>query len=210
MKTLIAVPCMDMMHTRFVNSLLRLKLSGEYEIRFGASSLIYDTRNSLLQQALDEGFDRMLWFDSDMVFDPEIADVLHADLDKGFGVVSGLYFKRKPPFTPTIFKVCDIKNRDDGKIEPIHEFYEDYPEDTIFDIAACGFGCVMMDMEVIKEAVKKFGRYPFMPIGGFGEDLSFCLRLRMAGIHVYCDSRIKLGHVGDSVFTESTYKNYKG
>ena len=208
MRTMIAVPCMDMLHTAFADSLVRL-LSGRegYEVRFGASSLIYDTRNSLLGQAIDGGFDRVIWFDSDMTFGPEVWDYLMEDLDHGFGIVSGLYFKRRNPFTPVILKTCDIANRDDGKIEPISEVYLDYPEDSLFDIAACGFGCVAMDVQTAKAITDRFGRYLFMPINGFGEDLSFCLRARAAGQRIFCDSRAKLGHVGQAVYNEDTYKS---
>ena len=37
---------------------------------------------------------------------------------------------------------------------------------------------------------------------GFGEDLSFCIRAQELGRKIYCDSRIKMGHVGLRVFEE--------
>lgn len=209
MRTLIAVPCMDMMHTQFVHSLLTLKITDEYEVRFGASSLIYDTRNQLLCYAIDNGFDRVLWLDSDMVFGPELLEYLEEDLDNGYGIVSGLYFKRKPPHSPVLFKKCELARLDGGLMDPVHEFYDDYPDDSLFEIAACGFGCVMMDMTVAREIVDKYGRYLFMPVAGFGEDLSFCLRARNAGKHVWCDSRIKCGHVGEMVFNEDYWKGFR-
>lgn len=209
MRTLIAVPCMDMMHTQFVHSLLSLKMTDEFEVRFGASSLIYDTRNQLIVYALDMGFDRVLWFDSDMKFGPEILAYLTEDMEKGFDIVSGLYFKRKPPYSPVIFKQCDILKLEDGRLDPTHEFYEDYPDNSLFEIAACGFGCVMMNMHALKNIVEKYGRMLFMPVAGFGEDLSFCMRARSAGHKIWCDSRVKLGHVGEMVFDENYYKGLK-
>lgn len=205
MKTLIAVPCMDMMHTQFVHSLLMLKLDDSYEVRFGASSLIYDTRNQLLHYAIKNGFDRVLWFDSDMQFTPEVLNYLHEDLDNGFEFVSGLYFKRKPPYTPVVFKTCEIKQLDDGRYDPISDYYADYPDNSLFEIAACGFGVCMMDIKAVKRVIEKYGRMLFMPVAGFGEDLSFCLRAREAGMHLWCDSRVKCGHVGEMVFNETTY-----
>ena len=184
MKTLIAVPCMDMMHTQFVHSLLTLRMTEEYEVRFGASSLIYDTRNSLIAYALDNGFDRVLWFDSDMTFGPDALVYLNEDMDNGFDVVSGLYFKRKPPYTPVLFKSCDLVKLDDGLLNPVNEIYLDYPEQSIFEIAACGFGCVMMNMAAVRKIVDQFGKMLFMPVTGFGEDLSFCIRARNAGVRI--------------------------
>ena len=209
MKTLVAVPCMDMMHTQFVHSLLSLKMNDAYEVRFGASSLIYDTRNSLLKYALDGGFDRVLWFDSDMTFKPDVLTYLNEDMDNGFDIVSGLYFKRKPPHTPVLFSRCDIIRHKNGMLEPVNDVYLDYPEMSIFEIAACGFGCVMMNMSAVAKAVEQFGMGLFIPVAGFGEDLSFCMRARKAGLRVWCDSRAKLGHVGEMVFDEDYFRSFR-
>lgn len=209
MRTLVAVPCMDMMHTQFVSSLVGLKLGDDYEVRFGASSLVYDTRNQLLVYALENDFDRVLWVDSDMTFTPDVLAYLEQDMDEGFDVVCGLCFKRKPPFTPVVFKRCDVVTTEDGKLDPVHEVYTDYPDDCVFEIAACGFGCVMMNMKSVRRMVDAFGRWLFMPASSFGEDLSFCLRARSAGLRLWCDSRAKVGHVGQMVFDEDYYKRYQ-
>lgn len=206
MKTLVAVPCMDMMHTQFVASLIGLKMGEDYEVRFGASSLIYDTRNQFLKYALDNNFDRLIQIDSDMTFEPYVLELLQKDLDEGLGIVSGLCFKRKPPFTPAIFDVCELRSLEGGKVEPRAHCYYDYPIDSIFEVAACGGACVAMDMAVVKKIMNHYGPYLYMPAGGFGEDLSFSMRARGAGQHVWCDSRIKLGHVGDFVYDEKMYK----
>lgn len=209
MRTLIGIPCMDMMHTKFVASLVGLKMGDDYEVRFGASSLVYDTRNQLLQYALDNNFDRFIQFDSDMFFAPYVLEFLQKDLDQGLGIVTGLCFKRKPPYTPAIFDICDLETLEDKKLRPIAHCFYDYPVDSLFEVSACGGACVAMDMEAARKIVDKFGRYLYMPIGGFGEDLSFCLRARSAGQKIYCDSRIKLGHVGDYVYDENMYDRNK-
>lgn len=205
MKTLIAVPCMDMLHTQFASCLLGLKPEGEYEVTFGVSSLIYDTRNQLIVKAIEGGFDRMLWLDSDMAFEPSILQLLNEDLDNGYGIVSGLYFSRRAPLKPTVFKVCEIHRLEGDKLDPVSESYLDYPRDSLFEIAACGFGCVMMDMAAVKQITDRYGRMLFMPVAGFGEDLSFCMRSRNAGVRIWCDSRVKLGHIGQRVFDEELY-----
>ena len=209
MKILVAVPCMDMMHTQFVASLIALKMGDEYEVRFGASSLIYDTRNSFIKYALDNDFDRLIQIDSDMKFEPYTLALLNEDLDRGLGIVTGLCFKRKPPFSPAIFDECDIKHTEDGKIEAIAHCYYDYPIDSIFEVGACGGAFVGLDMTTVKEIISQYGRHLYMPAAGFGEDLSFCMRARAAGKHIYCDSRIKVGHVGDYVYDEAMYDREK-
>ncbi len=195
MKTMIAIPCMDQVPVPFMQSLLYLDKIGETSVAIESSSLIYDSRNSLLHKALDAGVDRVLWFDSDMEFAPDTMVRLSADLDAGYDIVSGLYIKRRKPFTPVIFKECYLREEAGLKI-PSHKPYDDYPRDQIFEVAAFGFGCVMMSMSAVQHIVENLGGYPFMPAAGFGEDLSFCLRARQVGIKLWCDSRVQCGHVG--------------
>lgn len=205
MKTLIAIPCMDMVHTVFLKSLLGMKRIGASAFSLSASSLIYDARNGLAKQAVTEGFDRILWLDSDMDFSPDLMEMLSADLDEGREFVSGLYFTRKAPIKPNIFESCGYFHDDEkDEVTPLAVNYFKYPKDTIFPIAACGFGGVMMTTDLVKRVGEKFG-LPFSPILGFGEDLSFCSRARQLGVELYCDSRIKMGHVGLGTITEETY-----
>ena len=205
MRTLIAVPCMDMMHTQFVHSLLGLRLNDDYEVRFVASSLIYVTRNLLVDFAIEKGFDRILWFDSDMVFTPDVVRYLNEDLDNGCDIVCGLAFMRKPPYQPVIFDSCNLSELDDGTLQTSATIYKDYPKDKLFEVAACGFGCVMMNVPAVKRIAEKFGNKLFTPLAGFGEDLTFCMYARSAEVKVWCDSRAKVGHVGEMVFNEDFY-----
>ena len=42
-----------------------------------------------------------------------------------------------------------------------------------------------------------------MPAAGFGEDLSFCMRVSQLGETIYADSNIQLGHIGQRIFGET-------
>ena len=202
MKTLVAIPCMDMVHTRFVGSCLALRPVGDVAFSLTESSLIYDARNTLAKKAVTEGFDRILWLDSDMTFSPDLLERLSARLDTGIEFVSGLYFKRRQPIAPVIFKECGAFEKD-GETKTIATTYDDYP-DGLFEIAACGFGGVMMTTDLVLEVAQRFG-FPFSPILGFGEDLSFCCKVARLGKKMYCDSSIKMGHVGYKTFSESDF-----
>ena len=91
MKTLIAMPCMDMLHTDFCRSLLSLEIFGEVQYTFAQSSLIYDARNKLCSVAEDGGFDRVLWLDSDMIVPPSMFKRMHEHLDMGKDFITGIY-----------------------------------------------------------------------------------------------------------------------
>ena len=192
MKTGILIPCMDTVHTQFHISLLRLIRDPDTVISHAVSSLVYDSRNALAEAAVKQGYDRVLWLDSDMVFDPDLMQRLSARLDEGYEMVSGLYTTRKNPIMPCIFS--DIEP---GKPAP---FMKEYPDDAIFEVAACGFGAVMMNVSLIREVGEVYGR-PFSPVVGLGEDLSFCARVNDLGKKIWCDSGIKLKHIGTHEYT---------
>lgn len=204
MKTLIAIPCMDMVHTLFFTSVLGMDKMGSAEVSVCASSLVYDSRNKLAHKAVSEGFDRVLWLDSDMRFDPDLLSRLSAHLDAGKEMVCGLYFTRKAPVVPCVYSALEIV---DGvpTAPPIHDF----PKDQLFQVAGCGFGAVLMTADLIRRVADRFGGLPFSPVAGFGEDFSFCLRAREIGAEIWCDPTVRADHLGVALFNESTYLQAK-
>ena len=202
MKTLIAIPCMDMMHSAFVRCLCRMRKIGDVEYGIISGSLIYDARNELAGRAVEENFDFVLWLDSDMVFNPDLMERLLEDMEDR-QMVSGIYYKRVPLHTPVIYKECRINRTPEGRLEPVADIYMNYPEHEIFPIKACGFGCVMMRAGLIASLQNNLGPWPFMPAAGFGEDLSFCMRVHQLGETIYADSNIQLGHIGQRIFGET-------
>lgn len=208
MKTLICIPCMDMVHTEFMKSLLAMRRPGDTKIVISQSSLIYDARNNMARQAVKGGFDRVMWLDSDMSFEPDLMERLSARLDEGYDFVSGLYFTRKAPIRPVVYSECGYFENEEGAVSPVAVWYDDYPRDTLFEVKASGFGGVMMTIDCIKAVADKFG-LPFAPMLGFGEDLSFCGRLSQTDKKMWVDSTIKLGHVGQGTITEDVYLQQK-
>lgn len=202
MKTLIAIPCFDKIDTSFAKSLLYMNTVGECEISFVTGTLIYDARDKIAEGAIEAGFDYILWLDSDMNFEPDLMEKMFASIgDKDF--MSGLYFTRRNEPKPCIFDKCraDVSA---GEVIPTATSYYDYPLNSVFEIEACGFGCVLMKVSMLKEVTEKMG-LPFMPAFGFGEDLSFCMRARQLGYKLWCDSSVKLGH---NMIVESNEQMY--
>lgn len=204
-KTLVAIPCMDMCHTDFVRSLTGLKFEGEVMVMFSQSSLVYDSRNLLAGAAIEGGYDRILWLDSDMVFEPDLFRRLSARLDEGREMCTALYMTRKPPIKPCIY-IRLYEEQKPGIKWPIPhaEPYHGYP-DGVFPVAGCGFGGVMMTVDLMRRVQAEYG-YPFSPMVGFGEDFAFCKRVLEIGGEIVCDSTIKMGHVGQAVFDEDYYR----
>ena len=201
-KYLIAIPCLDMMPVGFTASLISVRRVGASKVSFLANSLVYDARNMLTAEALDTGADRVLFIDSDMVFKPDLMERLAADMDeRDLDYVCGIFVKRRLPTIPCVYKTLVLE---DGKGRT--EIYADYPQDSIFQVAGSGFGAVMVSTALLKDVYDTYGP-PFLPYPGvLGEDLSFCWRARQLGYELYCDSRIKVGHMGTFVYGEEHYR----
>ena len=205
MRYLIAVPSHEMVHADFTWSLMELDKPEGTAFTMIKNTLIYSARNSIAQNAVKYGFDRVMWFDSDMVFSPDTMLRLADDLDQGFEFVSGLYMSRQAPIRPIIHKEVNWRVKNDGWIDSSAELYYDYPENSLFEIAACGFGCCMTSVELLARMCDKYGS-PFYPLMGMGEDTTFCYRVKQDGGKIYCDSRIRCGHIGNYTFEESDYR----
>lgn len=204
-KYMIAVPCMDTMPTPFVAALTALRRVGPTKHSFLSNSLVYDARNMLAQEAIETGADRILFLDSDMYFQPDMMERMAADLDTGIDFVTGISFKRRFPTMPCIYKNIDVLYDGENKAG-ITEAYTDYPMDSVFQVAGCGFGAVMMNVSILKDVQNAYGPTFNPMVGILGEDLSFCYRAIMLGYKLFCDSRIKVGHVGQFIYSEEHWQ----
>lgn len=183
-KVLVGMPTLGNMEIDAVKSLMQLEHDGSVDII--SESLVYDARDKIAMDALASKVDWVMWLDSDIVYPPNVIRKL---MSRNKDMVTGLYYKRTPPYTPCIYQL------NDDKLQP----YLDYPEDDLFPVEASGFGCMLMKAKVIKAVYDKFGGC-FFPVNGIGgEDLSFIKRARECGIGVWCDSSVKCGHIGRQI-----------
>ena len=195
-RTLIAIPCMDMVATPFMYSLICMRRTGLSRVSVVSNTLVYKARNMLAAEAIDSGCGRVLWLDSDMQFEPGLMEQLSADMDTGLDFVCGLYFRRIPPIAPVIYSEAEERKT---------EVYMDYPKEQLFPVRAAGFGACMTSTEMLKDVWDTYGA-PFNPTErGMGEDMAFCIRARHMGYKLWCDSRIKVKHIGTAAFGEEQY-----
>lgn len=204
-KIMIAVPCMDQVPAPFAQSLAMIrKPDDDVACSFQMGSLIYTSRNNLALQAMKAEFDYMLWLDSDMVFQQDLLVKMKQVMDeKDLDFLTGLYFRRVPPFTPVLFDQLDIE--EDGSCTWTD--WKDVPE-GMFKIGGCGFGCVLIKTDVLFDVQSKFGEM-FNPIANMGEDLSFCWRARQCGYDIWCDPSLVCGHVGYTIINDKFYQSYR-
>lgn len=201
-RTLIAVPCHDMIYADFTRCLMELDKPAGTGFAMITNTLIYNARNMIAKNAVDAGFDYVLWLDSDMVFPSDTLKRLLEDMD-GRDYVSGLCFSRKKNSAPCIQSNLTWEV-EDGQVLTSADVLTDYPRNALFEVAGSGFACVMTSTVLLSKMVELYGA-PFYPLMGMGEDTTFCFRARQAGFKLYCDSRVKIGHIGTRVYNENSY-----
>jgi hypothetical protein len=179
---------------------LRTLEKAGYDVRRYASSAAIDrTRCEMASRVLAEGFDELMWIDSDIAFEDGAVDRLRAhDLP----IVGAAYAKKgiqdfalKQHPTTTKFVVGEGGG--------------------LYDIAYIGFGFLLVRRPVLDDVQRHYSLPEcnfdaltcvpyFLPMvvstnEGFrylSEDFAFCERARGAGHKIMVDTTIRLGHVG--------------
>ena len=166
---------------------------------------VHSARNDLLQEALRQEVDYVLWLDSDMRFPPDT--LLRLLSHRIRGVVGANYSTKDYPGRFVAIKEV-TKPGSPGKV--LHTM--DDSEGTE-EVEALGFGCVLMDMEVIRPLFDPedpdFHPFFFEWVEGmgtqYGEDVLFCNRLREEGVRIFVDHDLSkvVAHIGDYEYTTS-------
>lgn len=201
-KILIAVPTVGQVEIEYVNSILRLSRTVNAEIVHSAGSLVYAARNNFVKQAIDEKYDYLLFIDSDMVFN---ADALNVLLHHKKDIVSGSIFSRVAPYKPCFYKKLKL-----GEASEIICEHVETLQDGLQEVEGVGTAFLLIKTKVLKDIIEKHNVYPFQPLHGYGEDLSFCIRARQCGYKIFVDNDLTIGHIGKVVVTSSAYKLQEG
>ena len=95
-------------------------------VNFLSGSLVYASRDNLAQAAVAEKADYILWLDSDMVFNSDLlVDMMASIKDGDKDFVAAVCFRRRPPYSPAIYKTIRIGFDGDS----VTEHYDDYPDE---------------------------------------------------------------------------------
>lgn len=213
----IALPIRDHLNAATVTSLLQTDWS------FVGSENSMDRliiQGNVLPLQRNEAIQRMrghflLFIDDDMVWQPgaigQLVDTFF-ELDHSFDepvIVGGLCFRRNPPHAPTLYMRT---KPNDGP----YNFLETWSTDVIeVDATGCAFllipktaieqigGAEMPPLEVRKT----MGAPPafFQWTGRMGEDLRFCSDAKAAGVRIFVDTRIEIGHVSEISITRKHF-----
>ena len=203
MKIYVAIPCLEQVEQAFTESLVNLRDVDETSKHYWKSSILYDSRNQLAQNAIDCEADYVLWLDSDMVFGPDLLEDLVHDMKPDIDLVTALFFARRPNYDPCVWTKLRLGVGD----ESIAERPTEIPKEP-FEIDACGMAATLVRTSALKDVMDRYGDI-FAPIKGYGEDLSFCIRAKSLGKKFVCDPRVKVGHITRAIVTEEMWRAWK-
>lgn len=200
MKLLIGIPSLDFQHVEFVKSLtalvMRLKDDGiDFDVQIEAGTLVHVTRDKIACKAINEHYTHVLWFDADMVFTDDVLDSL---MFCGKQFVSGICHSRRKGYHSCLFKNLDLNHI---------ERFEEYPHEA-FQVAGCGFGCVLIDVAILADVQKTY-KTCFLPMPAYGEDLAFCKRASELGYKIYAEPSVRLGHIGHIAIYPEDHERWK-
>lgn len=202
MKILIAVPCMDQVPVPFCYSLAQLVKPEGCSLTMKSGAMIYASRDSMAITAIQKEYDYVFWMDSDMQFPADaLTHLLEVMTEKDLDMITGLYFRRLPPYSPVLFDRLEINGEEADWSE-----FTDIPE-GLFEVGGCGFGCVLMKTDIFLDVQGRFGQM-FSPIGRNGEDVAFCWRARQCGYRIWCDPSVMCGHVAYSVVDDTFFRAF--
>jgi len=197
-KVLIAIPCGDYMPTVTASCLLSLLRREQDTIQMVSGSLVYNARTQLVNAALD-GYTHVMWIDSDMAFP---SDTLKRLLEDDKDIVTAICYGRTGQHAPCAYKSVKRGNkRKSGIIVPI-DISDDMPE--LIEVDGCGSAIMLVKTDVYIKVGKRFHEW-YNPKWNLGEDLSFTERAKKCGYKIYCDTTLKIGHVGSAVFGKENY-----
>lgn len=215
---------MDMIHPEILELL-------DSEFGVVISPLIHDpfpidfNRNDAVVRAIeDHGADYVMFCDADQVFPRNTLVELLKLVSDEFPVVTGIYFRKKPPHTCVIGKYLPNDQVAEARKAPLAGqglltdsgdqclYYRDLQSfDVVQPVDAFGMGCVLVRTDVFSKLEQPYfkyingyttGDYTFQNIT---EDMWFCAQLKKKGIRTLCNPKVLCGHMVEKVIVGNEF-----
>lgn len=154
---------------------------------------IGENRNYCVVQAQKNGSDYLFFVDDDMTFGPDTLEQLLAHKVDVVGVNS---YSRCLPLSSTVGRM----DKDGNYMHPDkHTAWEMRIPNSLFKVYFVGAGIMLINMEVFNKIKKPYFIFTTDKNGQVvnGEDGHFCDLVKKAGMDVWCDPQIDVGHIGD-------------
>lgn len=188
----------------------QIRRMSEHEVEYievvGAS--VEHAKQIMYKKFLEGNYDYFFNVDSDIFFLFEDRSPIDILIDCKKEVVGGIYVYKKKPCIPS-HRTLDLQEY----FEKNGKFPEDYkftiPKE-LHEVKWLGGGCMMIKREVIEKLTRKH-LVPNLPMVYRGEylseDFSFCQKAIEEEYKIYAEPKIKLGHLGNYLYTLEDYKD---
>ena len=199
-RCVVLVPYLTHVDPACDDGLRELERRGLEVRRYASTAAVDRTRCELATRVLSEGYDELMWIDSDIKFDPDAVGRLR---DHDLPIVAGIYAKKgaqdlavhlEPGTTQLQMGegggLVGVRYVGAGFVCTQRIVYEDIQR--TFSLPACNTRFAAPAVPYFLPMVISDGpSYWYL-----GEDYAFCERARQAGHKVVVDTTIRLGHVG--------------
>jgi len=210
----VCVPCRDEVMTGFAFDFARLVShdaitrckdgQGGLKMYTMPGTLIFDQREKLVEVALKEGCDAVLFIDSDMRFPADTVEIL---LSREQPIVGVNAVTRRKPVLPTALNL-KVERQDGKVVRHKWEKVDSAGKEGIEPVSAIGFGVTMIRKEVFQKMPRPWFDVGWGKAGIVGEDVHFCIRAMDAGFQPYVDHSLSkfIGHIGTYEYRWSDVK----
>lgn len=176
----------------FINRIHELYEQNKFDVQIymRASTIVDKARNELVNMALKDNCDYVLFIDSDMLIPGGAVDKL---IEMNVDIASGLYFAKGKPYLP----VARIKEGDK------HFFLEDFEFNQIMKVQGVGMGCCLIKTKVFKDLEFPYFKLEWRETDGIkyqiAEDLYFCDEAVKKGYDIHLNTGVLCEHFGTEV-----------
>lgn len=169
--------------------------------RYPSSAAVDRTRCDVATAAVRDGFDELMWIDSDIRFDPDDVTRLRTyDLP----IVAGVYAKKgvRELAVHVEQDLAELKMGEGGGLYDVRYVgagflltqkmvYDDVQRTFSLPVCNTRFGAATVPYFLPMVVTDDGGGYWYL-----GEDYAFCERARRSGHKIVVDTTIRLGHIG--------------
>jgi hypothetical protein len=217
---------------RFTDSVLRVMYASTADVMAGvrpfhqvqghlrveSGPMLAKSRNQLVRNFLGKeswkDVEWLLMLDADMTFDENLVRDLLAKARNEDGkvmtpVVGALCFGGgHGSIFPTMYRIVDPETNHGNAISIVSE----WDEGELVEVDATGAACLLIHRGVLEHlAATHEEPLPWFATGvyagmEYGEDWTFCMRVRKLGYPIVVNTGVKVGHMKEIEMTEATYR----